>query len=129
MRYESKHYQYPAPPQLPDFRVEGSEAFESVRANLADPFFTKYTPGEKETHKIWIFIFTCSLSRAVHLEIMQNMSAEQFTMALRRFINRRGKPTLMISNNAKTFQKSKEILQELFENKGVKNYLTASRIK
>ena len=23
MRYESKHYQYLAPPQLPDFRVEG----------------------------------------------------------------------------------------------------------
>ena len=96
---------------------------------MASPLFTKYTPGEKETHKVWIVIFTCSLSRAVHLEIMQNMSAEQFIMALRRFISRRGKPNLIISDNAKTFQKSKEILQELFENKEVKKYLTASRIK
>ena len=129
MRYESKHYQYPAPPQLPDFRVQGSEAFESVGTDLAGPLFTKYTPGEKETHKVWIVIFTCSLSRAVHLEIMQNMSAEQFIMALRRFISRRGKPNLILSDNAKTFQKSKEILQELFENKEVKKYLTVSRIK
>ena len=129
MRYESKHYQYPAPPQLSDFRVEGSEAFESVGTDLAGPLLTEYTPGEKETHKVWIVIFTCSLSRAVHLEIMQNMGAEQFIMKLRRFISRRGKPNLMITDNAKTFQKSKEILQELLENKGVKKYLTVSRIK
>ena len=126
--YESKHYLYPAPPQLPDFRVQGSEAFESVGIDLVSPLFTKYTLGE-ETHKVWIVIFTCSLSRAVHLEIMQNMSAEQFIMALRRFISRCGKPNLIISDNAKTFQKSKEILQELSENKEVKKYHTASRIK
>ena len=89
MRFESKHYQYPALHQLLDFRVEGSEAFESVGTDLAGPLFTKRTPGEKETHKVWIVIFTCSLSRAVHLEIMQNMSAEQFIMALRRFISMR----------------------------------------
>ena len=129
MRFESKQYQYPAPPQLPDFRVEGSEAFESVGTDLAGPLFTKRTPGEKETHKVWIVIFTCSLSWAVHLEIMQNMSAEQFIMALRRFISRRGKPNLLISDNAKTFQKSKEILQELYESERVKKYLTGSRIK
>ena len=129
MRYGSKHYQYPAPPQLPDFRVEGSEAFESVGTDLAGPLFTKHTSGDKETHKVWIVIFTCALSRAVHLEIMQNMSAEQFIMALRRFISRRGKPNLLISDNAKTFKKSNKILQELFENEEVKKYLTASRIK
>ena len=57
------------------------------------------------------------------------MSAEQFIMPLRRFISRRGIPNLLISDSAKTFQKSKEILQELFESKGVKKYLTVSRIK
>ena len=75
MRFESKHYQYPVPPQLPDFRVEGSEAFESVGTDLAGPLYIKRTPGEKETHKVWIVIFTCSLSRAIHLEIKQNMSS------------------------------------------------------
>ena len=128
MRYESKHYQYPAPPQLPDFRVEGSEALESVGTDLAGPLFMERTPGEKETHKVWIVIFTCSLSRAVHVEIKQNMSPEQFIMALRRFISRRGKPNLLISDNAKTFQKSKEILQKLFESRGIKKYLTVSRM-
>ena len=52
MRYESKHFQYPAPPQLPDFRVDGSEAFESVGTDLAGPLCIKRTPGEKETHKV-----------------------------------------------------------------------------
>lgn len=94
--HESKHYQYQTPPELTDFRVEGSEAFESVGTDLAGPSFTNYTPGERETHKVWIDIFTCSLSRAVHLEIMQNMNAEQFIITIRRrFISRRGKPNVI----------------------------------
>ena len=38
-------------------------------------------------------------------------------------------PNLMVSDNAKTFQKSKEILQDLFEDKGVYKYLRTSKIK
>ena len=48
IRFESKHYQYPAPPYLPDIRVVGSEAFESVWTDLACPSYTKHTSGKKE---------------------------------------------------------------------------------
>ena len=56
----------------------------------------------RDTFKVWIVIFTCTLTRALHLEIMQDMSTEQFLLAFRRFISRRGSPNLVISDNART---------------------------
>ena len=101
-------------------------------SDLACPLYTKHTLGKKETHKkVWMIIFTCALSRAVHLEIMQNMSAEQFITALGRFISRRGKPNLLISDNAKTFKKSNKMLQELFQGNFKQSYskATSSRLR
>ena len=47
-----------------------------------------------------MFLFTCSAVRAVHLEVVEDMKAEDFLEAFRRFIARRGKPNKIISDNA-----------------------------
>jgi len=43
--------------------------------------------------KVWVCLFTCVTVRAIHLELIKYMTAEQFLLGLRRFIARRGKPT------------------------------------
>ena len=48
--------------------------------------------------------------RAVHLEIVTELSTEQVLLAMRRFVARRGKPNLMISDNAKAFKLAKRFL-------------------
>ena len=40
--------------------------------------------------KMWIYLFTCFGVRAVHLELVKGISAQQFLDCLRRFIARRG---------------------------------------
>ena len=50
--------------------------------------------------KVWMFLFTCSAVRAVHLEVVEDMKAEHFLEAFCRFIARRGKPNKIISDNA-----------------------------
>uniref|UniRef100_A8PET6 Integrase catalytic domain-containing protein n=1 Tax=Brugia malayi TaxID=6279 RepID=A8PET6_BRUMA len=54
--------------------------------------------------KRWIALFTCFTTRAVHLEMAENLSAENFSHVLRRFIARRGYPKLILSDNASQFQ-------------------------
>ena len=103
-RFESLPYKYPTPPHLPEFRVEEGEAFSSVGTDLAGPLYVRNSLKDTNTHKVWIVIFTCTLSRGVHLEIMEDMSVGQFILALRHFISQRGCPQHIVSNNAKTFK-------------------------
>ena len=55
-------------------------------------------------HKVYTSLYTCASSRAEHLDLVQNMSSEAFVRSLERFIGRRGIPSLIISDNGKTFK-------------------------
>ena len=128
-RFESLPYKYPTPPHLPEFRVDKGEAFSSVGTDLAGPLYVRNSQKDTNTHKVWIVIFTCTLSRGVHLEIMEDMSVEQFILALRRFISRRGCPQRIVSDNAKTFKGANKLLQNLFKDEEVKKFLVMKRIE
>ena len=52
--------------------------------------------------------------RAVHLELVKDMSAETFLFALRRFIGRGGKPARILSDNAPTFVLSRTVLKSVY---------------
>ena len=58
-------------------------------------------------YKVYIELFTCATSRAVHLELVPSLSAERFIRALTQFKGRRGIPTLIVSDNGKTFKDSR----------------------
>ena len=55
--------------------------------------------GEK---KAYILLFTCSLTRAIHLELLPDQTTNEFIRALNRLIARRGCPETIYSDNAKT---------------------------
>ena len=65
------------------------------------------SPGES---KVYICLFTCASTRAVHLEVVTDLSEETFLQAFRRFAARRSLPRLVISDNASTYMSaSKEL--------------------
>ena len=49
--------------------------------------------------KMWIYLFTCLAVRAVHLELVRGLSAQQFLECLGRYIARRGRSEVLISDN------------------------------
>ena len=114
---------------MSEFRVEEGEAFSSVGTDLVGPLYVKNSLKDTNTHKVWIVIFTCTLSRGVHLEIMEDMSVEQFILALRHFISQRGCPQHIVTDNAKTFKGANKLLQNLFKDEEVKKFLVMKRIE
>ena len=66
--------------------------------------------GEQKVYKC---LFTCANTRAVHLEVVTNLS-ENFIQAFRRFVSRKSLPQLMISDNASTYQSAAKELEKLF---------------
>jgi hypothetical protein len=59
--------------------------------------------SSRTTQKFWVCLFACAVSRAVHLELVENQSAAEFHLALRRFFAMYGCPKLIASDNASQF--------------------------
>jgi len=81
----------------------------------------------RRREKRWGALFTCLVTRAVHLELAGSLSTDSFIMALRRFISRRGAPAHIHSDNGTNFvgavKELKEALAEL-DQEQITAYLT-----
>ncbi|GFR06637.1 integrase catalytic domain-containing protein [Trichonephila clavata] len=86
---------------LPPDRVLESPPFSISGLDFAGPFFIK-----DSDKKHYLLLFTCATTRALHLELLPSMSTEQFLLAFRRFISRRGLCSTIYSDNAKTFKRA-----------------------
>ena len=70
--------------------------------------------------KAYICLFTCAVTRAIHLEVVTDLTESSFLQAFRRFSSRKSLPVVMISDNASTYLASAETLQELFQSPSLK---------
>ncbi|XP_057290244.1 uncharacterized protein LOC130612931 [Hydractinia symbiolongicarpus] len=69
---------------------------------------------------VHVALFTCAVTRAVHLDVVPDQSASSFIRTLKRFIARRGIPTLMIPDNATYFKNEELRLSEELSKLNVK---------
>ena len=100
--YSTKPYGSPQTSNMPTFRTESRKPFEITGVDFAGPL--RYKIKKQEEGKCYVLFFTCATSKAVHLELTRSQEAEEFQRKLNAFIARRGRPRLMISDNAKTFK-------------------------
>ena len=112
--FEGNHYKLPPISDLPEFRTEQVPAFCNVGVDFAGPLIVKQE-GDNRTTKAHIALFSRCVTRAIHLEVVTDLTADSFILCLRRFISRRGSPLLLLSDNAKTFKKTNLILTKFYE--------------
>ena len=127
-RLEGKSYSRPLQADLAEFRVRQTAPFSQVGIDFADPLFVKQVQGGSCSSKVYIALFSCCLTRAMHLELACNLSAETFLGCLRRFAAGRGVPNLVVSDNAKTFKAAEKALRKLYNQRRVKSELETKRI-
>lgn len=120
-RMERKSYSVPVPPPLPVVR---ENPFSVTGVDFAGPLIVK---GEDDK-KVWICLFMCCITRAVHLDIVNNLSVDFFLRSFHRFISRRGLPRRMISDNAKTFKGASNVLTKIMNHPQVKLYFMNLKI-
>ena len=120
-------FQSPPAAALPDFRTQFTEPFSTTGVDFAGPLY--YEVRKNETRKPCIALFTCAATRAVHLCVCKDLSAEEFKRVLKSFVARRGLPNFMVSDNAKTFQATNKWLATLRMDDELFNYLAVSSIE
>ncbi|XP_070531583.1 uncharacterized protein [Ptychodera flava] len=97
---------------LPSHRITVPvRAFAKSGVDNAGPFYTKLT--RRVIAKRYLCLFTCTTSRAVHLELAYSMDTDSFRNAISRMVARRGKPEEVISDNGTNFVGANRELGEL----------------
>ncbi len=74
-RYSNQPFKQPTTAAIPEFRSTPSYPFQTTGVDFAGPFYCK--DGKKEK-KAYLTLFTCATSRALHLELAEDMSAKTF---------------------------------------------------
>ena len=98
---------------LPIQRVSSSmKAFESCGLDYAGPFHTKAGRG-KPKHKRYLCLFTCTATRAAHLEMAYSLDTCSFLNSFWRFTHRRGTPKEIVSDNGTNFISGEKELKKL----------------
>lgn len=101
--------------QLPYSRVTPSRPFSQCAVDYAGPIFIKDGVRRKsQLIKAYICIFVCLAVRAVHIELVHDLTTDSFLNALKRFISRRGKPNDIYSDNGLNFVGANNYFVELY---------------
>lgn len=115
-KVSGKSYTPPDPPPLPKDRMSDATPFTVTGVDFTGAIHVKLNGRDK---KVYVCLFTCANTRAVHLEIVKDLTEETFLMAFRRFISRKSLPRIMISDNGTTFVSAAEEIRKLTESKSV----------
>ncbi|XP_064107904.1 uncharacterized protein LOC135216464 [Macrobrachium nipponense] len=114
---------------LPADRLEPSPPFSNVGIDLFGPYYIK--EGRKELKRYGV-IFTCLVSRSIHIETANTLQSDSFINALRRFVSRRGHPKVIRCDNGTNFhgaeRELKAALDEM-EEKKIEKYLSHHHIE
>ncbi|XP_068246537.1 uncharacterized protein [Palaemon carinicauda] len=114
---------------LPEDRLEPSPPFSNVGIDLFGPYYIK--EGRKELKRYGV-IFTCLVSRSIHIETTNTLQSDSFINALRRFVSRRGHPKVIRCDNGTNFhgaeRELKAALDEM-EEKKIEKYLSHHHIE
>eukprot|EP00794_Sanderia_malayensis_P004267 gene4267-biopygen3471 len=127
IRDRGKPYNKPPEASLPAFRVKDVPPFTNVGIDFAGPLLHKAKSGDME--KCYIVLYTCCTSRAIHLDLVTDLTGPTFLRSFRRFTARRGMPSLINTDNAKTFKFSAKFLDSLADNQSFMAFLMDRRIK
>ena len=122
-RFEGAPCKGVSAPPLPDFRVQESRPFQTTGVDFAGPLYVR-TSDQSRTAKTWMILYTCYSTRAVHLDLVWDMTTETFLRSFRRFVARRGTPARIISDNAKTFKSVAASISNTLESPEVKKFLS-----
>ena len=130
-RYEGTPYRSQPSSDLPSERVSEDPPFTHVGLDFTGPLFIadkNIAEGTSESSKVYVCLFTCASTRAVHLELTRGLSVQAFLLAFRRFASRRGLPATLNSDNAKTFKSSCKEIRKITRAEEVWRFLTNKRI-
>lgn len=100
--------------ELPLARVNINKPFYNSGVDYCGPFYVRdRVRRNSKRYKVYVAIFVCMATKAVHIELVEDLTTESFLAALKRFTARRGRVKSMYSDNGRNFVGADHVLQTL----------------
>ena len=124
-RINARPFKTPNPPDLPVERVKCLKPFTTVGIDYTGALNVTFS---SVLTKVYIVLFTCPASRAICLDIVEDLSAESFVAAFRRFCARYDVPKNVWCDNATYFKSGEKIINNLIEHEYVNAHFLQNKI-
>ena len=115
-KYNALVYKYPKVVDMPKHQMNLVKPFNHVGVDYTGHFGVK-DELRGGTVEMFVLIFTCLNIRAVHFELLPDMSNQNFVLAFQSFCNMYSLLQILYSDNAKTFIKGGSILESSLQAK------------
>lgn len=113
-RVHPKPLQPPMMGDLPSCRVQQARPFIKVGIDFGGPFLVKENKlRNARLTKAYLSLFVCMATKAVHLELVSDLTTEAFLATLTRFVARRGLCAHIFSDNGTNFVGANNHLREI----------------
>ena len=116
----------PAQGQLPEECTTVGGAFEVIGTDFADPI--RYKRKSNKEGKAYLTIFACSLSCAVHLELLPNLETGTSIPCLKHLIAPGGRSCIVYSDKGGTFIKAAKWMSQLRKDECIQGLLEKHKI-
>ena len=126
-KVSGRPYNAPTAPPLPKIRLTEAPPFTVTGVDYTGALLVRNDSGTLQ--KAYICLFTCASTRAVHLEVVPNLTEHSFVQAFRRFVSRKSLPRTLISDNATTFISGSEEIKRLCDSEYIQETLSKHGIE
>lgn len=104
--------------------------FLNVTVDYAEPFHIKVgLARSKQLVKAYLCVFICLVTKALHLELVTDLTTKSFLNAFKRFVSRRGKSLHIYSDNGTTFVSANRELSNFLRFNVKIHFITVLRTK
>ena len=103
---------------LPTTRTDSPVPFAHISTDYFGPMIAYEFDDNGELikdFKCYGLLFTDFFSRAIHLELVKNLTTDTFFRAFRKLCAVRGRPSLVLSDNARTYKAANNELKQLIK--------------
>jgi len=98
--------------KLPSYRICPTPPFQKVSVDLVGHYFVKPTMTSRKQSKVWILMYLCDVSKALHTEVIDSMSSSAIINAFRSCFALRNTPEQISSDPGKGFVGAKNRLDK-----------------
>jgi len=119
-------FKYPVTNDYIANKVNFIRAFEHTGVDFTSHVYVKF---DDKLKKMYILVYTCINTRALHIEILPDLTCENFLLSFIRFSNRYGSPAKVYSDNASTFLQAMGILADSSSDDVFSEYLVKNNIR